>query len=53
MSYQDDGKGLSSAAGKKPGMGMQNVEARLRMIGANSEMPTTDKGFLMKISIPA
>jgi signal transduction histidine kinase len=52
MSYQDDGKGLSSAAGKKAGMGMQNVEARLRMIGAFSEMPNTEKGFLIKISIP-
>ncbi len=52
ISFQDDGKGLSSAEGKKPGMGMQNVEARLRMIGGFSEMPTTEKGFLIKISVP-
>ena len=52
ISYQDDGKGFTSTAGKKPGMGMQNVEARLRMIGAFSEMPDIEKGFEIKITIP-
>lgn len=52
ITYQDDGKGFTSATGKKPGMGMQNVEARLRMIGAFSEIPKSAKGFSIKITIP-
>ena len=49
ITYQDDGKGLDQAASKKHGMGMQNVEARLRMIQAHSEMPVVSKGFFIKI----
>jgi signal transduction histidine kinase len=50
ITYQDDGKGIDTA--QKHGMGMQNIEARLRMIGAYSEMPATAKGFFFKIMIP-
>lgn len=53
ITYQDDGKGLDAAAGKKHGMGMQNIEARLRMIQAVYELPVVDKGFFIKLIIPA
>lgn len=52
ITYQDDGKGLSTTEGKKSGMGMQNIEARLRMINATSEMPDAPKGFFIKIVLP-
>ena len=51
ITYQDDGKGIDMAAGKKHGMGMQNIEARLRMIHAHSKMPAVEKGFFIKIVI--
>lgn len=50
ITYQDNGKGIQDT-GKKPGMGMQNIEARLRMIQAHSEMPAVEKGFFIKIII--
>ena len=53
ITYQDDGKGIDTKAGKKSGMGMQNIEARLRMIQAQYELPVTAKGFFIKIIIPA
>lgn len=53
ITYADDGKGLDKAAGKKHGMGMQNIEARLRMIQAVYELPEVAKGFFIKIIIPA
>jgi len=53
ITYQDDGKGLDTTKGTKSGMGMQNIEARLRMINATSEMPAATKGFLIKIILPA
>ena len=52
ITYQDDGKGINKTGGKKHGMGMQNIEARLRMIQAQYELPVT-KGFFIKIIIPA
>lgn len=52
LSYQDDGKGIDTTNGKKSGMGMQNIEARLRMIHATSEMPAESKGFFIKIILP-
>lgn len=52
ISYQDDGKGMDTTTGKKNGMGMQNIEARLRMINAASEMPPAAKGFFIKIILP-
>jgi signal transduction histidine kinase len=53
LSYQDDGKGMDTTKDKKSGMGMQNIEARLRMINANSEMPAAAKGFFIKIILPS
>jgi len=53
ITYQDDGKGLDMETGKKHGMGMQNIEARLRMIQAGYELPVVDKGFFIKIIITA
>ena len=52
ISYQDDGKGIDKALDKKHGMGMQNIEARLRMAQATYEMPTVAKGFFIKIKMP-
>jgi signal transduction histidine kinase len=50
--YQDNGKGLQ----RKPssaGMGMQNMESRLEMIGATYELDTTGTGgFGIRISLP-
>jgi signal transduction histidine kinase len=53
ISYQDDGKGMDTVKGFKSGMGMQNIEARLRMINASSEMPAVSNGFFIKIILPA
>lgn len=53
ITYRDDGKGLGSATNKNFGMGMQNIEARLSMIHAKYELPPVDKGFFIKITIPA
>ncbi len=52
ITYQDDGKGMGMTKDKKSGMGMQNIEARLRMINAVSEMPAVAKGFFFKIILP-
>lgn len=53
LTYNDDGKGLGAGSDKKPGMGMQNIEARLRMIQANFEIGSgEEKGFLIKITMP-
>ncbi|MFN8243329.1 MAG: histidine kinase [Ferruginibacter sp.] len=49
ITYQDDGKGIPAGENKKPGMGMQNIEARLRMIQATSEFFSPAKGFGIKI----
>jgi signal transduction histidine kinase len=53
ITYQDDGKGLKTGTGEKFGMGMQNIEARLRVIHAQYELPLVAKGFFIKIVIPA
>lgn len=53
ITYQDDGKGIDAAKRDKPGMGMQNIEARLRMIQAHYELPLSSKGFFIKIIVPA
>lgn len=53
ISYQDDGKGINTVKGFKSGMGMLNIEARLRMISAASEMPAVTKGFFIKIILPS
>lgn len=53
ITYEDDGKGLNTGTGKKFGMGMQNIEVRLRMIHAQFELPQVARGFFIKIVIPA
>jgi signal transduction histidine kinase len=53
LTYNDDGKGLVAGSDKKPGMGTQNIEARLRMIQANFEIGSEEKkGFFIKIIMP-
>lgn len=50
--YQDNGKGLNGKS-SKTGIGMQNMESRLEMIGAAFELDTTEnKGFGIRISLP-
>ena len=52
LTYADDGKGLPVNGNKRTGMGMQNIEARLRMIQANFEIaPGEGKGFFIKITM--
>lgn len=54
VTYTDDGKGFTNIAKKKSGMGMQNIEARLKMIGATFDIQTEPgKGFTIKIVLPA
>jgi signal transduction histidine kinase len=54
MSYQDDGKGVPEASIKKSGMGMQNIEARIRMIQAAFEVSSGEgKGFAIKVTLAA
>ncbi len=51
MKYTDDGIGLPATISKS-GMGMQNIESRLNMIGARSSMlPMNGKGFGMDIQV--
>ncbi|MBS1511142.1 MAG: sensor histidine kinase [Bacteroidetes bacterium] len=53
VSYADNGKGLPETHSKKSGMGMQNIEARLKMIGATFLIPQTKgKGFAINITLP-
>ncbi len=50
--YSDDGKGLLLDPTKKLGMGMQNIEARLKMINATQKITTApDNGFKIEIKI--
>jgi len=52
VTYQDDGKGLSAGNDKKTGMGMQNIEARLKMIQASFTLCTPEtKGFFITIQL--
>lgn len=52
--YSDDGIGLSQKSGKKAnGMGMQNIESRLGIIGAEWEMQKPENGgYEMAIAVP-
>jgi len=55
LSYTDDGKGMTLGQIKKMGMGMgmQNIEGRLRMIQAQFEVQTSPgNGFRMIILLP-
>lgn len=50
FTYRDDGKGMPESTAKKSGMGMQNIEARLKMISASFSISTGEnKGFFIKI----
>ena len=52
--YQDDGIGISQKAGTpSPGMGMQNIESRLGIIGANWQIQNPETGgYGVFISVP-
>jgi signal transduction histidine kinase len=52
--YSDDGIGVSQNSGMlKNGMGMQNIESRLSIIGAEWEIQKPEKGgYGMQISVP-
>lgn len=51
--YKDDGKGMVKTMRHK-GMGMNNIESRLNMIGANYNINTAPgKGFEISIRVPA
>ena len=51
--YSDDGAGIAADAVKKVGMGMQNIQARLKMIQAKHEITTAPgSGFTIKIILP-
>ncbi len=50
--YQDNGRGLKGKPSSS-GMGMQNMESRLEMIGATYELDTSGTGgFGIRISLP-
>ncbi|MBK8968851.1 MAG: histidine kinase [Saprospiraceae bacterium] len=51
MDYRDNGPGFDpAAAGYKPGLGMLNIESRLRMIGAEFQLDTApDKGVRVQV----
>lgn len=52
LQYKDDGKGLTTSSDWK-GMGINNIESRLSMIGAVFSIQTTPgKGFEFEIKIP-
>ena len=49
--YHDNGIGLDKIKREKQGMGLQNIESRLGMIGANYKI-NNNKGFEMLMSMP-
>lgn len=52
INYHDNGKGIASTIQHGKGMGMQNIESRLKMIGANFRIdPLSENGFNMHITI--
>jgi len=52
ISYHDDGKGIAAADKTKKGMGRQNIESRLGIIGAAYEVDLPGrKGFNMNIRL--
>lgn len=53
LDYADDGIGLPSNAPTKKGMGMQNIESRLGMVGASFNiLQGNTKGFNASIELP-
>ncbi len=52
ITYRDNGKGITSGNNNiKPGIGMKNIESRLKMMGATYSIHS-ERGFEMKIKIP-
>lgn len=52
LNYKDDGKGMDKTTRQK-GMGMNNIESRLGMIGASYEIHTgPGRGFEIAIRVP-
>ncbi len=53
MHYNDNGKGMTLESGKKPGMGMQNIESRLRIINAAYYIGSApNMGFNIFVTLP-
>ncbi|HWW40297.1 sensor histidine kinase, partial [Pedobacter sp.] len=50
MDYHDDGTGM--APGHKKGMGLQNIESRLGMIGASYHIADNIAGFNLSVTLP-
>lgn len=54
IQYRDDGKGMGTDAGSRKGMGMQNIESRLNMIGASFRVtsePGAGFGFFIECAM--
>ena len=52
ITYKDDGKGTDLTHSKKTGMGLQNIESRLRIINASYEIDSAPgKGFSVGITL--
>lgn len=52
MEYSDNGIGLKKGITRKKGMGMQNIESRLSLIGANYQIDSrSGAGFRMRIEL--
>ena len=53
LHYKDDGKGFDTNANKKTGMGLQNIESRLRLVNATYRIESAPgKGFNIFITLP-
>ncbi|TDQ11803.1 sensor histidine kinase [Pedobacter metabolipauper] len=52
LNYQDNGKGLNTSDSLKKGRGMQNIESRLGLLNASSNIGKAAFGFSMEIKIP-
>lgn len=53
ISYSDNGKGITAPQKKQQGIGLMNIESRVRMMNATCAMPAMPgKGFSMEILIP-
>lgn len=50
MDYQDNGTGM--APDHKKGMGLQNIESRLGMIGASYRITDNNSGFNLSVTLP-
>lgn len=53
ISYSDNGKGITTPQIKQQGIGLMNIESRVRMMNATYTLPAQPgKGFAMEILIP-